>query len=483
MTDLYGLSLFKRIEPSEDIKRIVRETTSNRDNIFSLGDLGLRKYKFPRRQNWSVVSEYKTTNNTFKTKSLADLDLNVDSFYHGIDWIYSFLDTMLMYDYTYIYMGFFLTYFDEAYDYVFKIFWFFTNELNSFQLFYSILLDKYLTSLLYSFPFIQSWYKNILVSKETTFLLLNHPEILFINNSIIVSFIFKYTGYLTHTMTNLLISETFINASLMFIHLIFIIGFILMGLLLYFSFFTSSTKEENLVDNDHMLANITIEAEEEIASMDDIIMLFCLLLYIYGWFFYSHFWYLATKVPEFILLIYLFPFLYYIIVFIPTLLLYDFGIFFVAYLRGVASLPVFILELVFDFVALMAFYIRILVQGVRLLLMVFTYASLHDFILYYSFDQRLWKGDESIFDEWNNMWVSNGSFSFFFFITILARLYYWLYELLHTFFVVTAQFIAFFAMVFWLFFFLYTFFSYEKHEAYFSEKRELFIQYWRTKLK
>jgi hypothetical protein len=60
-----------------------------------------------------------------------------------------------------------------------------------------------------------------------------------------------------------------------------------------------------------------------------------------------------------------------------------------AYLRGVASVPVFLLELVFDFVALMAFYIRILVQGVRLLLMSFTYISLHDFILYFNLDQSL----------------------------------------------------------------------------------------------
>lgn len=436
-----------------------------------------------QQDNWINIDNYEQKNGINVLQSSAELDFNVDSFYHGVDWIYSFFDTILMYDYSYFYLGLFLTYFDEAYDYAFKIFWFFSNEINSFQFFYSIVLDKYFSSLLYNFPFLQSWYKNILISKETTFLLLNHPEILFINDMLISQYVFKYTSYLTHVLTNLLISETFITATLVFIHILFIMFFLFLGLLLYFSFFTTSTKEENLIDNDHMLANITIEAEEEVASMDDIIMLFCLLLYIYGWFFYSHFWYLSTKVPEFVLLVYLFPYLYYIIVFIPTLLLYDFGAFFVAYLRGVASLPVFILELVFDFVALMAFYIRILVQGVRLLLMAFTYASLHDFILYYSFDQRLWRGDETIFDEWNNMWVSNGSFSFFFFFTILARLYYWLYELLHTFFVVTAQFIAFFAMVFWLFFFLYTFFSYEKHEAYFFEKREQFLKQWKTKLK
>jgi hypothetical protein len=47
----------------------------------------------------------------------------------------------------------------------------------------------------------------------------------------------------------------------------------------------------------------------------------------------------------------------------------------------------------------------------------------------------------------------------------------WLYELFHTFFMVTFQFIAFFAMIFWLFLFLYTMFVSETQENFFSIKR------------
>ena len=47
-----------------------------------------------------------------------------------------------------------------------------------------------------------------------------------------------------------------------------------------------------------------------------------------------------------------------------------------------------------------------------------------------------------------------------------------MYELFHTFFVVTGQFVAYFAMIFWLFLFLFTFFTAEKHENYFNEKRK-----------
>jgi hypothetical protein len=48
-----------------------------------------------------------------------------------------------------------------------------------------------------------------------------------------------------------------------------------------------------------------------------------------------------------------------------------------------------------------------------------------------------------------------------------------MYELLHTFFVITAQFVAFFAMVFWLFLFLFTFFCIEKQEFFFKKRRAL----------
>ena len=172
------------------------------------------------------------------------------------------------------------------------------------------------------------------------------------------------------------------------------------------------------------------------------------------------------------LVLYLFPGIYYIIIFIPTLLLYDFGLFFISYLRGVGASSVILFELVFDYIAFLAFYIRLSVQGVRLILMIFVYVSLHDLILYYSVNPRLFLGNDSFWDDLSNLSVTYESFSYFLFTKLPGKIFYWLYELAHTFFVVTAQFIAFFAMVFWLFFFLYTFFVFEKFENYFQIKRE-----------
>jgi len=69
--------------------------------------------------------------------------------------------------------------------------------------------------------------------------------------------------------------------------------------------------------------------------------------------------------------------------------LYDFGILYTAYLKGIAASSLPLLELLYDYIAILAFFVRLLVQGVRLILMFFTYAGMHDTILYMNYDHKL----------------------------------------------------------------------------------------------
>ena len=80
----------------------------------------------------------------------------------------------------------------------------------------------------------------------------------------------------------------------------------------------------------------------------------------------------------------------------PTLLLYDFGIVFLAYVQGAAKSSVMLVELMFDYVAIISFYVRVITQAVRLLLMVGAYAGMHDFILYMDYSHRYLTGNESL---------------------------------------------------------------------------------------
>jgi hypothetical protein len=73
--------------------------------------------------------------------------------------------------------------------------------------------------------------------------------------------------------------------------------------------------------------------------------------------------------------------MYVVIIGIPLTLAYEFGIYFLAYLRGVGSLPVFSYEFLFDIIGVIIFFTRIIVQGVRLVLMLFAIGSIQEFIL------------------------------------------------------------------------------------------------------
>lgn len=422
-----------------------------------LGALGT-----PQFFNWNAKYEILDSNLT---------NLSSNFLYHGIDWIYTNVQSVESYNFKVWYFWFFNSVFDESFDYFFFSYWYLSLLSSSFQLFSSILLDNYLISNLIKFPFTEDWFKSILSSKESSLIFIYHPELIFLKNQINNNFFFSYFGDLNFSIFNLMESETFFSPVLLLPQFLFLLFLSSIFIIFYFSFFLSYTKEENTIDFDYLISNSTVEAEKEISSFDDMILAFIVLFYVFGWYFYIHCWSILNMLPELVLVFYLFPGLYYVIIGIPTFLIYDFGIFFLAYLKGVGNSSVSFVEAMFDYIAVTIFYTRILVQGIRLVLMIFTYASMHDFVMLFSFNQKMFLGSETFWEELNSISITLDSLSYFFLFTLPSRFIYWIYEILHTFFVVTVQFAAFFAIVFWLFLFLYTFFVIEKQENYFTEKR------------
>ena len=90
------------------------------------------------------------------------------------------------------------------------------------------------------------------------------------------------------------------------------------------------------------------------------------------------------------------------IIFIPFSLLYDYGSYFLTYLNGVGKSSVMILELLFDYIAVSIFYLRLMVQNVRLVFMLFTYSELHELVVFYSIDKNLLYSNETYTNSWNN---------------------------------------------------------------------------------
>jgi len=75
--------------------------------------------------------------------------------------------------------------------------------------------------------------------------------------------------------------ENFLNPVLILPHLIVIAMFVMFFISLYFSYYNSSVKEENTIDHDYLIANATVEAEEEIGSLDDMLLSILILSYIF----------------------------------------------------------------------------------------------------------------------------------------------------------------------------------------------------------
>jgi hypothetical protein len=399
------------------------------------------------------------------------VNLSTNPIYHGINWIYTFTETPFMYDFNISYNWFTNNIYQDTFDFNYYSFWYSTLDISYFTLFWSVLLDKFLVSNLFKLPYQDNWFKFLNQSYESSLALVNHPEYFFISDFFTKTFILPFSSEIDNIIFVLNDEENFLNPVLILPHIIVICLFIMFFITMYFSYYNSSVKEENTIDHDYLIANATVESEEEIGSLDDMLLSILILSYIFLWYFYINCWSVIFSVPEFFLTIYLFPLLYYIIMCIPAFLAYDYGLYFVAYLRGVGPSPLILVELLYDYIAFAGFYIRLVVQNVRLILMTFTFASFHEAIITHGIEKEWIIGDENFLDDINKVLKTPTFLTYFLVFKVPGHIIYFFYELFHTLFVVTAQFIAFFAMVFWLFLFLYTMFVSELQEKFFFQKR------------
>lgn len=419
----------------------------------------------------STLSVTTSSKNDFSA-SFLNYETGIHAMYSGIDWVYTYIETLYIYDYKIVYFWLLNNVYDESIDFFFLSVWYSSLQISGLQLFWSIILDNYITTNLFQFSLTDEWVRSYISSKDSALFVIYHPEVIFLKNQIINNYFFDFLADINISSIQYLESHSFLTPIMLFPQLLFLgyVGFFFVAF--YFSYYSSSSKEESTIDSDYLSASITVESEKEIGSLDDLLMPSIILLYTFGWYFYIYCWNLFCCMPELVLVIFFFPLLYYTIGNTPTFLLYDFGILYNCYLRGVAPSPTMLFELMYDYIAVIAFYVRVLTQAVRLVLMFFTYALMHDFVLYMDYSHRYLTGNESIWEEISNVNASVSSVTYFFLGVLPGHLLNWMYEVFHTFFVVTGQIVAYFAMVFWLFLFLFTFFVIEKQETYFEERRK-----------
>lgn len=419
------------------------------------------------------------------TKNLNDLsnvDLNMNSLNHSKNWLYAFAENFFAYSYDITYYIFENFLYNDAPHIKNKKYWVTCLKYDHYNVFASLMLDQIYALSVILLPFFNEFLRHFSSSVEFSVFLENHPEYYLIFKNYSTNFYYDFFSNFYVSLYSLNITESFLTPVMIIFQFFFIFFLILGFLMVYFNYYGSVSSEENLIDHDYLIFNITIEAEEEIGSIDDMLLASVILLYIFLWFFWIYSWSSVGITPKLTMSVYLFPFIYYIIIFIPFSLLYDYGLYFLTYLNGVGKSSTLIVELMFDYIAVSIFYLRLIVQNVRLAFMLFTFIELHELVIFYNLDKNLFPMNESFVDSWDNVKTYQNPSNYYLLYTVPTLLLKWLYELFHTFFMVIFQFVAFFAMIFWLFLFLYTMFVSETQENYFTFKRAFRKDFYKNKI-
>jgi hypothetical protein len=169
-------------------------------------------------------------------------------------------------------------------------------------------------------------------------------------------------------------------------------------------------------DTDHTVSTLLVESEKEISGIDDLIMIFLVLFFVFGiYFLFYGLAQISIYFNNYACIYLLVPFLFFFIYVAPICLLYDFGIYVFVYLRGSGPTAMLAAELLYDIINTFAYFIRVFIQLARLLLMLIAAGSLQEFIFYFGLDYKLLICNDSFLDTVYNLEFNTKSLSLFFF--------------------------------------------------------------------
>jgi hypothetical protein len=83
--------------------------------------------------------------------SFLNYETGINAMYSGIDWVYTYVETLYAYDYKVVYFWLLNSVYDESMDFFFLSVWYSSLQTSSLGLFWSILLDNYITAGLLQF--------------------------------------------------------------------------------------------------------------------------------------------------------------------------------------------------------------------------------------------------------------------------------------------------------------------------------------------
>lgn len=178
------------------------------------------------------------------------------------------------------------------------------------------------------------------------------------------------------------------------------------------------------------------ENEKELNAADDLIYVFVsfLLIFIYNFSIYSFFSFTNVNLT---FLYFMFFNLFFILISIPLNVLVDYGFYFCIYIRGCSNSLIISYEIILDYINILAYWLRIIIQLIRLIVIFVTFYTFNEMYCEYYYYYVL------IF----NPLTTFSQISYNLIINIMYFLIHWFFEFWHLLFIFLLQSIAFNIMV------------------------------------
>lgn len=214
-------------------------------------------------------------------EKLNNLDLNLNYLNHNKNWLYSFTENFFAYSYNITYYIFDNFLFLDLAQLKNQKYWVGSLKFEHLNPVISLIVDQIYSLSIILLPFFNDFLKHFGNSLEFGAFLETHPEYYLIFKNYSLSYYYDYFSNFYLTFYNLTLIESFLTPVMIIFQFFFIFFLICSFFMVYFNYYSSLSSEENLIDHDYLIVNITIEAEEEIGSIDDMLLSSVILLYIF----------------------------------------------------------------------------------------------------------------------------------------------------------------------------------------------------------
>jgi len=221
----------------------------------------------------------------------------------------------------------------------------------------------------------------------TLFICAEHLELIYGEYAATSNQIFSYGASFVPALLDGSIQTSFDLPFRALLKVIVVLSFISIALIFFFILSSLSNKSEWSNDVENFISSASTEAEKELFALDDAMYLVGVICLLMAAYFGASSLGALFQQYDASLFIFSLPMLFLTLFCVPVNLLYDFGLFFLLYLRGVATTKVLFFELLYDYIGVIAFFTRLLVQFVRLVLMFVVFFLMHEAVMFYNLGQ------------------------------------------------------------------------------------------------